>query len=115
MTYKEIATMISSIGLPYAYYQFPDGTEQSPPFICFFYASNDDFIADGTNYATIVELIVELYTDNKDFANEAAVEAVLNANGLVFRKDEEYIDSEKMYQISYSAQVIIDKETSVNG
>ena len=26
MTYKEIATMVGSIGLPYAYYQFPEGT-----------------------------------------------------------------------------------------
>ena len=42
MTYKEIAAMIESIGLPYAYYQFPEGTVQEPPFVVFFYSNIDD-------------------------------------------------------------------------
>ena len=33
MSYEDIATMIESIGLPYAYYQFPEGTGQEPPFV----------------------------------------------------------------------------------
>lgn len=110
MTYKEIATMIASIGLPYAYYQFPDGTGIAPPFVCFLYDSNDDLYADGINYATIADLTIELYTDNKDFSLESTVESVLTGNGLAFDKDETYIDSEKMFQISYTSQVIINKE-----
>ena len=39
MTYKEVATMVGSIGVPFAYYQFPEGTAQDCPFICFFYRS----------------------------------------------------------------------------
>ena len=69
MTYKEIATMVRSIGLPYAYHQFPEGTEQKPPFICFFFSNSNDLYADGENYQRIDTLNVELYTREKDFDN----------------------------------------------
>lgn len=107
MTYKEVASMISSIGLPYAYYQFPDGTQQEPPFVCFFYTNSDDFYADNTNYQAVRPLTVELYTDNKDFTLESTVETVLLSHNLPFTKTESYIDTERMYQISYAVEVII--------
>lgn len=107
MTHKEISDMIKAIGLPYAYYEFPDNTEQEPPFICFYYPDSDDLYADNVNYVGIRRLYVELYTDEKDFAQEAAVETALNSNGLSFRKSELYIDSERMYQITYSMEVVI--------
>ena len=110
MTYKDIATMVASCNLPYAYYQSPDGTEQAPPFICFFYDRLDGFYADGTNYAPVVGLVVELYTDNKDFTTERTVESVLNSSGLAFDKSEVYIDTEKMYQITYTTEVVITGE-----
>lgn len=62
MSYEEIATMIESIGLPYAYYQFPEGTGQEPPFVVFFYSNIDDLYADDINYQRIVTLNIELYT-----------------------------------------------------
>lgn len=107
MTHKEISDMIKAIGLPYAYYEFPDNTEQEPPFICFYYPDSDDLYADNVNYVGIRRLYIELYTDEKDFAQEAAVETALNSNGLSFRKSELYIDSERMYQITYSMEVVI--------
>jgi hypothetical protein len=51
-----------------------------------------------------------LYTDNKDFALEAQVEAVLKDNGFVFSRDETYIESEKMYMVAYYTGVIINAE-----
>lgn len=110
MTYKEIATLVDGIGYPYAYYQFEKETAKDPPFICFFYPENNDFLADNTNYAHITELTIELYTDNKDFAAEAAVEDALTAAGLVYEKDESYIDSERMYMITYTTEVLINVE-----
>lgn len=107
MTYTEIASMIESIGLPYAYYQFPEGTGQAPPFICFFYSGTDDLYADDSNYQRIVTLNIELYTSEKDFEHEAAIEQALADNGLTYYKEENYIDSEKMYQIAYEMEVII--------
>ena len=69
MTYKEVSTMVKSIGLPYAYYQFPEGTAEAPPFICFYWSEDNDLKADNINYQKIERLNIELYTDNKDFWN----------------------------------------------
>lgn len=107
MTYKQIASMVSSIGLPYAYYQFPDGTAQAPPFVVFFYADTDDVFADDTNYQRIATLNIELYTSEKDFATESTVEQILTNNNLTYYKEENYIDSEQMWQIAYEMEVII--------
>lgn len=112
MSYSEIDTMISSIGLPYAYYQFPEDTEQAPPFICFFYPENNDFFADGGNYQTIVTLVVELYTDTKDIEKELAVESALNTAGLTFTKESGYLDSERMQMTTYTMEVVINGEQS---
>ena len=110
MTYKQVATMIKNIGYPCAYYQFPNGTAQDCPFICFYFTSSNDLAADDTNYQKIRQLAVELYTDNKDFAKEETVEDALNANGLVFSREESYIDSERLYMVTYMTDVVITEE-----
>ena len=111
MTYKEIAQLIDGIGYPYAYYQFEKETAKEPPFICFYYPGRDDFLADDSNYAQITELTIELYTDNKDFAAEAAVESALEAAEIVYEKDETYIESERMYMITYTTEVLINGQS----
>lgn len=107
MTYPQVATMVASIGVPYAYYQFPEGTAQPTPFVCFYFDNSDDLVADNTNYQRIRPLVIELYTDNKDFALEATVESVLNRAGLVYFRAESWIDSERMNMVSYTTSVII--------
>ena len=107
MTYTEIAQMIAGANLPYAYYQFPEDTPQAPPFICFFYSQTDDVFADDTNYQRIVQLNIELYTNNKDFELEESLEQILKDNNLTYYKEENYIDSEKLYQIAYEMEVMI--------
>lgn len=109
MTHKQIASMIESAGFPYAYYQFPEGTAQAPPFVVFFYSEIDDVYADNSNYQRIEQLNIELYTSEKDFTAEATLENVLKNNGFSYHKYESYVDSEKMYQIAYETQVLIDE------
>lgn len=109
MTYKEVAEVVKSIGLPFAYYQFPEGTEMAPPFVCYFYTNTDDVYADDSNYQRIPVLNIELYTAEKDFDQEAALEKVLKDNGFSYYKEENYIDSEKMWQIAYEMEVIINE------
>lgn len=114
MTYQEVKTMVESIGIPYAYYQFPEGTDQPCPFICFYFTGSNDLAADDTNYQRIRPLAIELYTDNKDFALENTVEAVLNQHGFVYSRDEAYIDTERMNMVTYTIEVII-TEVNENG
>ena len=107
MTYAEISQMISAVGIPYAYHHFEEGSGQQPPFITFYYQGDNDLVADNINYAAIRPLTIELYTDNKNFALEAAVESVLTANDLAFSRTETFIDSEQMYMVTYYTEVII--------
>ena len=107
MTYRQIAEMVSSIGVPYAYYQFPNNTGIAPPFVCFYFDSSNDFAADNVNYQRIRPLTLELYTDNKDFTLEQTVENILNQNGLVYSREETFLDSEKMYMVTFMTEIII--------
>lgn len=107
MTYKQIDDLVASIGLPYAYYQFTEETAEPCPFLCFYFEGSDDFAADNRNYQKIRPLTIELYTDDKDFALEAQIETALTAAGLVYSRSEVYIGSERMFQITYRMEVII--------
>ena len=53
---------------------------------------------------------MELYTDNKDFALESAVERVLTENGLAWKREEKYLDSERMFLQVYRIIVPLTKE-----
>lgn len=110
MTYKEVNTMIASVGIDYAYDHFTDDTEHHLPFICFLYGNSDDFSADNINYQRIRSLDIELYTENKDFALEQTVETVLNSNGLFYSREESWIDSEQMYMVRFSTEIVITGE-----
>lgn len=110
MTFQEVATMVSGIGLESYYYQFETGPDDDPPalpYLCYYYTGNDDLAADNTNYQPIVELIVELYSDVKDFEHETTVETALNSAGLVYDKRTSYIESERMYLTTYTTEVLI--------
>lgn len=113
MTYLEVSEMVKSIELPYAYYQFPEGTGQALPFVCFFYSSTDDVFADNSNYKRITTLNIELYTAEKDFDLEAKVEKTLGEKNLTYYKEENYIDSEKMWQIAYEMEVVINEQGQI--
>lgn len=113
MTYKDIASMIDAIGLPFAYDHFdadPQNPAPDPPFIVFYYPGSDDLAADNTNYQRIRPLTVELYTDNKDFSLEETVEAALNGAGLVYSRLETYIDTERMYMVTYATEFVLTEE-----
>ena len=109
MKFKDIKTMIASIGLPYTYDSFPENIAPNPPYIVFTYPNNNDFAADNTNHVSIDTLNIELYTANKDFTTEASVEAVLNANGFFYQKTETYIRQENLFQIRYVSEVITEE------
>ena len=107
MTIQEINQMVESIGLPFTYYEFPEGTSQAPPYVAWFIDGNDDFKADNINYCGIGILIIELYTSTKDFVLETQLQEVLKDRGLFYHKEENKIDSENLWQIAYRMEVIV--------
>lgn len=116
MTYEEITAMIAEmaeevgVGCRYTYEQWPPEDPErvpSPPYILFAYPENNDFFADNINYQAFVQLRIELYTDYKDFAAEAAVERVLRRHELHYEKTSEYITEERMNMALYDTEVCI--------
>ena len=121
MTYKELYTALSAIPLeentaiPCAYYQFPNDPNNPappPPFLVYYYEGSADLAADNTNYQKARPLTIELYTDSKDFAMEEKVETALNNAGLVYSRTETYIETELLYLVTYSSQIIITEESN---
>lgn len=107
MTTQEIAAMVAEIGVPYAYRQFTKATAQPPPFVCFYLDGSDNFYADDQVFQSVETLIVELYTDTKDFALEERVEAILDAHDLPWERQELYLGDEQLSETVYTLDVLI--------
>lgn len=113
MTYQQIANLVGSVGtpyhIPYAYDHFEvDENHPGPPapFITFRYTPTP-FVADNSNYVRIEHLVIELFTDNKDYIHTAAMEAALAGAGLSYTVDEDYNDAEALYVTTYEADFIL--------
>lgn len=109
MTREQIDTLIAGLDLPYAYFQFDEGTDQAPPYILFFFSENTDVHADNSNYVDKEQLNIELYTNFRDFDLEKTIEDYLKLNGFSFYKEYSFIDSEKLWQVAYEMEVIINE------
>lgn len=107
MTVQDVKALAESIGLSTAYYEFPSGTQQEPPFLCWFFPDSNDVIADDSNYQKVERCVFELYTPYKDFELEATVEAILQSADIAYQRDETFLDSERMHQTNYTFQVVI--------
>lgn len=110
MTFQQVADLAAAVGIPSAYYQFNDDTQQAPPFLCFIFAQSGDAYADDSNYQKIERVQFELYTEQKDFALEAQVEKVLADAGITWSRDEGFLDSERMHMTTYQFDAVITEE-----
>lgn len=104
MTQAELYTALKSLGFPVAYLSFV--TSPSPPFITYQFAYDNDFMADNQNFAGIANFQVELYTKAKDVAAEKKIQDLFKTLSMPYRKNEAWLDSEKLFQIIYEIQLI---------
>lgn len=109
MTLQELYTALKAIGYPVAYSHFEDTPQNpapNPPFIVCREAYSNDLMADNQNYVPVSNVQIELYTDRKDPAAEAAVQNKLKELGLPYSKIETYIEDERLFQVIYETQLI---------
>lgn len=93
--------ILEQLEIPVAYDHFNQAT--TPPFIAFRRYSQDNFGADDIVYEKINNYYVYLCTEYKDVELEERLEELLTDNGIFFNvESEDYIDTEKMYQIIYT-------------
>jgi hypothetical protein len=105
MSYEEITAMLAETGLPFAYHHFAEGESPEPPFLVYLIPGSNNFSADGQVWLKVKQLDIELYTDKKAPDLENKLEAVLDARGLFYNKDETWIESEKLYEVLYELEV----------
>ena len=110
MNYEDIVSMLGETGLPFAYHHFAEGESPDPPFLVYLTPSSDNFAADGIVYSKFQELILELYTDIKQPETEKAVEDILDVHGLFYNKTEVWIESERLYEVRYTAEILLTDE-----
>ena len=103
MSLEELKTLLGTTGLPVTYRAWPENEAPPLPFICYLVAYSNNFGADNRVYHKIDHIQVELYTKLKDPEAEDRVENALSS--LYWDKTEEYIDSERCYQILYEIEV----------
>ena len=106
MTKTEVVRMLKGVGLPVAYDHFAEGESPDPPFLVFLFPSSDNFSADGRVYQKIDTLHIELYTDLKQPELEASIEAVLDGHDIFYNKTEVWIETEHLYEVLYSTEVL---------
>lgn len=107
MTRAEVATMIKGFGLPFAYWAYPEKEAPPLPYVIYYYPEETAETADNKRHATVAVLNIELYTSNKDFEQEAVIEAALDDAEIPFQKAESYLDSEQMFEVLYQTEVVI--------
>ena len=105
MTRKEVADMVAAMNFPWRYSHFSQ--TPTPPYVVYYYPSENDVMADNSNYVNKRQLFVELFTKAKDATSEAAVEAELKKSGLSWYKQTDFVNDEKLFQTTYEMEVII--------
>lgn len=103
MTIQELKIVLDSTGIPFAYNYWEDAPKL--PYGVFVALENSEFYADGEIYYSFGRYRIEVYTKRKAPPTEAKVEAALAQNQINYQKYENYITSEKLYQISYEIEV----------
>ena len=106
MTYQEVVTMLQQTGLPVTYYQWEESVP-SLPYLVFYYPYSNNAFADDSVFKRVDRLNVELYTKRKSMTDEENLEAVLDDWNMTWQKSETYLDSEKMYEVLYEMEIIV--------
>lgn len=111
MLLKNLDPMIKEIAgqIPVAYYAFPK-PGQAPPYLVYYSPGRSDFFADDLNYQGILDLNIELYTKTKNYSLEQSIEAAMTAKGLAYGNTETFIESDGVFKITYTTEVIINAE-----
>lgn len=103
MSLEELRAILETTGLPVTYRAWPEKEAPPLPFICYLVAYSNNFGADNRVYRKINHIQVELYTKQKDPDTEDKVENALSS--FYWDKTEEYIDTERCYQILYEMEM----------
>ena len=65
-TLQYLRQQLETLNRPIAYYAFPEGVKTPLPYLIYYVEVENNFKADNSNYFDTSNVIVELYTEEKD-------------------------------------------------
>ena len=101
---NELYELLKQLNIPVAYHHFVQAT--TPPFITYYRSETNNFYAENKVYEKIDTYKIELYSLQKDINLELQLEQLLDNNEIPYEIDtENYIESEKVYQVIYEINI----------
>jgi len=103
VTYAELFDILSLSGIPFAFHHWE--APPDPPYGVYYDNGTSNMFADDQVFLSIRDLTLELYLPQRDEETESRFEALLDAGGLPWEKTVTYVESLRLYQISYETEV----------
>lgn len=103
MKLADLMIILKQSGFETAYHHFCK--PPVPPFIAVIGRNSENFSADNIPFYQFQNYDIELYTELKNIEAEKKIEDILLTNRIYWEKSENYIESENLFQISYSIQI----------
>lgn len=103
MTQAQLQLALDASGYPTVYGSFKE--PKQPPYVVFIRPSAEPVSSDYKVHGKFESYIVELYTKQKDIVAEKKLEDIVGAIDPDYETLEVYIDTEKLFQVTYSITI----------
>ena len=108
MNLMEFKAELEKLGVPIQYRSFASGQAPQLPYIIFYENDSDNIFADNSNWFDVLNIVCELYSDNKDIELETKLQKLFYYNEIEYNSTETFIDSENMYLKAYDVVITFD-------
>ena len=109
----EFKSELEKLGIPIQYQAFASGHAPSLPYLIFYENDSDNIFADNSNWFDVLNVVCELYSDNKDIELETKLQKLFYDTEIEYNSTETFIDSENMYLKAYDVQITFDSLAEV--
>ena len=109
----EFKSELEKLGIPVQYRAFQVGQAPELPYLIFYENDSDNIFADNSNWFDVLNVVCELYADEKDIELETKLQKLLYDLEIEYNSTETYIDSENMYLKAYDVQITFDSLAEV--
>jgi hypothetical protein len=113
MNLMEFKAELEKLDIPIQYRAFESGQAPELPYLIFYENDSDNVFADNHNYYDVLNIICELYADEKDIGLETKLQKLLYDLEIQYNSTETFIDSENMYLKAYDVVITFDSLANV--
>lgn len=113
MNLMEFKAELEKLEIPIQYRAFASGHAPELPYLIFYENDSDNIFADNQNWFDVLNVVCELYADEKDIELETKLQKLFYYNEIEYNSTETFIDSENMYLKAYDVQINFDSLADV--